>query len=322
MSVEMKVPQLGESITEAVVGKWNKNVGDQVAVDEPLVVLETDKVTIDVQAPTAGAIEKIAIATGAKVKIGDVLGTITPGAGATATVKPVAATATTGMQSPSAAVVAQAPTPQAPAPAAASSGSRAEPPPPTPVARAVAADRGIDTANLQGSGSNGRVMKDDVLKAGNGASAKVGQTLKAPIGPRAEERVQMTTLRKRVAERLLQAQNNAAILTTFNEVDMGAVMALRKQYNERYEKKHGIKLGFMSFFLKASIEALKRTPPSTAASTAKTSSFTTTTTSAWPFPAAAGSWCRSFATPTSSRWASSRRPWPTTAPARAPTSCS
>jgi 2-oxoglutarate dehydrogenase E2 component (dihydrolipoamide succinyltransferase) len=243
MSVELKVPQLGESITEAVVGKWNKKVGEPVAVDEPVVVLETDKVTIDVQAPAAGVIEAIAHQTGAKVKIGDVLGAIVPGAGAPSA-KPAAAMAVASVQSPSAAVIA------APATSVA-------PPSPTPVARAVAADRGIDTSNVQGSGSNGRVMKDDVMKA---SAPPPAQALKAPVGPRGEERVPMTTLRKRVAQRLLQAQNNAAILTTFNEVDMGAVMALRKTYQERFEKKHGIKLGFMSFFVKAAIEALKTFP--------------------------------------------------------------
>jgi 2-oxoglutarate dehydrogenase E2 component (dihydrolipoamide succinyltransferase) len=250
MSVELKVPQLGESITEAVVGKWNKNVGDAVAVDEPVVVLETDKVTIDVQAPAAGAIAAISHPTGAKVKIGDVLGTITPGAAGAVTAKPapakpVAAMATTAVQSPSAAVTQVA-------------AATPDRPPPTPVARAIASDKGIDPSQVQGSGSNGRVMKDDVLKAS--APPPASQALKAPSGPRAEERVAMTPLRKRVAERLLQAQNNAAILTTFNEVDMGAVMALRKQYQERFEKKHGIKLGFMSFFVKAAIEALKAFP--------------------------------------------------------------
>ncbi len=249
--MDVRVPQLGESIVEAVVGKWNKNEGDAVAADEPVVVLETDKVTIDVQAPAAGAISKINYPSGAKVKIGDVLATISEGASGKA--------------------------PAAAAPAAAASASamattKVQAPAPTPVARAVAADRGIDTASVPGSGSNGRVMKDDVLRASSSPtppivhpqvptvpSAPVTQ-LKGPTGPRAEERMAMTPLRRRVAERLLQAQNNAAILTTFNEVDMSAVMGLRKTHGERFEKKHGIKLGFMSFFVKAAIEALKAFP--------------------------------------------------------------
>ncbi len=245
--MDVTVPQLGESIVEAVVGKWNKNEGDAVAVDEPVVVLETDKVTIDVQAPAAGAITKILHPSGSKVKIGDVLATIAEGAAGKAAPKAEAKPA-----------AAAAPAPTQPA--------VSDRPAPTPVARAVAADKGIDPSSVTGSGSNGRVMKDDVLKASTPAQAQQAPSqapapqMKAPTGPRGEERVPMTTLRKRVAERLLQAQNNAAILTTFNEVDMGAVMALRKQYNERFEKKHGIKLGFMSFFVKAAIEALKAFP--------------------------------------------------------------
>ncbi|MBL8918884.1 MAG: 2-oxoglutarate dehydrogenase complex dihydrolipoyllysine-residue succinyltransferase [Myxococcaceae bacterium] len=245
MSVEIKVPTLGESITEAIVGKWHKKVGDAVAVDEPVAVLETDKVTIDVQAPESGTIETIGFTEGAKVKIGDVLAKLSPGAVAAKKPAPVAA----------------APV-QAPAPAAPASSGPAM----SPVARNVAAATGVDPAKVQGSGANGRIMKDDVLKAASGpqgaqapASAPA-TTLSVPAGPRAEERVRMTPLRKRVAERLLQAQSSAAILTTFNEVDMSAVMATRKQYGERFEKKHGVKLGFMSFFVKAAIEALKTFP--------------------------------------------------------------
>ncbi|MEW5742244.1 MAG: 2-oxoglutarate dehydrogenase complex dihydrolipoyllysine-residue succinyltransferase [Myxococcota bacterium] len=242
MSVELKVPALGESITEAVVGKWHKQVGDAVAADEPVVVLETDKVTIDVQAPSAGAVVSIAHAEGDKVKIGDVLGLIDP---SKAGVK----------------AAASAPAP-APAPAAPPAGN-GEAPLSTPVARAVAADRGVELSKVPGSGAQGRVLKEDVLKAASAPAqqAKAPSTpLQTPVGPRAEERVKMTPLRKRVAERLLQAQSNAAILTTFNEVDMSAVIAMRKAYNERFEKKHGIKLGFMSFFIKAAVEALKTFP--------------------------------------------------------------
>ncbi len=227
MSVELKVPALGESITEAVVGKWHKKIGDSVKADEPVVVLETDKVTIDVQAPSSGSIDAIAFKEGSKVKIGDTLGSINPSAaGATAT------------------VVAKA------ADAAPAKSNDEKPKLATPVARAIAADKGIDPASIQGSGTNGRVMKDDVVRA---------QVVPRTLGSR-EERVSMSPLRKRVAERLLQAQNNAAILTTFNELDMSEVMALRKSYGEKFEKKHGVKLGFMSLFVRAAIEALKQFP--------------------------------------------------------------
>jgi 2-oxoglutarate dehydrogenase E2 component (dihydrolipoamide succinyltransferase) len=243
-SVEIKVPTLGESITEAVVGKFHKKVGDAVAVDEAIAVLETDKVTIDVQAASAGVITAITVAEGAKVRIGEVIGTIDSSKAGAAATKPAAAPA------------AAAPAPVAAAPAS-SSGSLV-----TPVARAVAADKGIDPNTIQGSGAQGRVMKEDVLKAAEGgAKAPAAATsLNAPVGPRGEERVKLTPLRKRVAERLLQAQSTAAILTTFNEVEMTNVMRLRKEYGERFEKKHGVKLGFMSFFIKAAIEALKTFP--------------------------------------------------------------
>ncbi len=241
MSVELKVPALGESITEAVVGKWHKKVGDSVKVDEPVVVLETDKVTIDVQAPSAGSIDAITFKEGSKVKIGDTLGSINPaGAAGAVALKAVPVEA-----------VAAAP---------AKTTTDTKPVLATPVARAIAADKGIDPASIQGSGTNGRVMKDDVVRAQAPApSAPVAQTLQRTAGSR-EERVAMTPLRKRVAERLIQAQNNAAILTTFNELDMSAVMGLRKTYNEKFEKKHGVKLGFMSLFVRAAIEALKQFP--------------------------------------------------------------
>jgi 2-oxoglutarate dehydrogenase E2 component (dihydrolipoamide succinyltransferase) len=276
MAVELTVPALGESITEAVVGKWHKKVGDTVAVDEPVVVLETDKVTIDVPAPAAGTIAAIAHPEGDTVKIGDVLGSIAGGAGATAA-------------APAARPSAPAPAPAAPAPAAPAPVAPARPAPVaaqaapsadanrqapmTPVARAIADANGLDPATLRGSGAAGRVMKEDVLtvleggRGGPTAAAPVASPAPAsapapaprPTGAR-EERVKMTPLRKRVAERLLAAQNNAAILTTFNEVDMGAVMALRKQYAEKFQQRHGVKLGFMSFFVRAAVDALKAFP--------------------------------------------------------------
>ncbi|MBF5042139.1 2-oxoglutarate dehydrogenase complex dihydrolipoyllysine-residue succinyltransferase [Aggregicoccus sp. 17bor-14] len=255
MAVEIKVPPLGESITEAVIGKWNKKAGDAVSADEPLVVLETDKVTIDVPAPAAGTLGSIAFKDGDKVTVGAVLGTIEAGAGA-------------GASAPAAAAAAPA---AAPAPAAAApagqDGQRI-----TPTARRMAEDHGLDPAQLKGSGAGGRITKEDVLghvKGGAPAPASTPAPAAAPApaapsGPRAnaarEERVKMTPLRRRVAERLVMAQSTAAILTTFNEVDMGGVMAVRKQYNEKFQAKHGVKLGFMSFFVRAAIEALKAFP--------------------------------------------------------------
>ena len=253
MAVELKVPPLGESITEAVVGKWNKKQGDTVAADEPLVVLETDKVTIDVPSPAAGSIASIAFKEGDKVRVGEVLGTIEAGgAGAGA----------------SAAVAAATPAPAAAAapvsaPAAAASDARI-----TPTAKKMAEENRVDVGQLKGSGTGGRIVKEDVLgqlnRPATPATTQAPAAPAAPSGPRPnaarEERVRMTPLRKRVAERLLQAQSNAALLTTFNEVDMGEVMALRKKYNDKFQAKHGVKLGFMSFFIRASVEALKAFP--------------------------------------------------------------
>lgn len=274
MAVELTVPALGESITEAVVGKWHKKVGEPVAVDEPVVVLETDKVTIDVPAPAAGTIAAIAHPEGDTVKIGDVLGTIagaSASAGAPAASRPAAAT-------PLPAPVAPPRASAVPAAQAAASPAATRQAPMTPVARAIADANGLDPATLRGSGASGRVTKDDVLtvlEGGRGAAAAPAPAATAvapaaapaplpappPRTPGArEERVKMTPLRKRVAERLLSAQNNAAILTTFNEVDMHGVMALRKQYAEKFLQRHGVKLGFMSFFVRAAVDALKAFP--------------------------------------------------------------
>jgi 2-oxoglutarate dehydrogenase E2 component (dihydrolipoamide succinyltransferase) len=247
MAVELTVPPLGESITEAVVGKWNKKKGESVSADEPLVVLETDKVTIDVPSPAAGSLLEISAKEGDKVRVGQLLGRIEAGAGATA-------------PQPAAPAAAAAPA-QAPAAAPATDVRM------TPTARNMAEANNVDVTQLQGSGAGGRIMKEDVrgqLTKGSQAPAPAPAAAQAPSGPRPnaarEERVRMTPLRKRVAERLIQAQSTAAILTTFNEVDMGEVMALRKKYNEKFQAKHGVKLGFMSFFVRASIEALKAFP--------------------------------------------------------------
>ncbi|HTS79029.1 MAG TPA: 2-oxoglutarate dehydrogenase complex dihydrolipoyllysine-residue succinyltransferase [Myxococcaceae bacterium] len=268
MAVELTVPALGESITEAVVGKWHKKVGDAVAVDEPIVVLETDKVTIDVPAPAAGTLASIAHPEGDTVKIGDVLGSISAAASAVAA-GPTAAARPAAPPAPAAAVAPPRPAP-VPAAQAAPSADAGRQAPMTPVARAIADANGLDPATLRGTGAAGRVMKEDVLtvlEGGRGGAAAAPAVVPAPASvpaPRVpgarEERVKMTPLRKRVAERLLAAQNNAAILTTFNEVDMQAVMALRKQYAEKFQQRHGVKLGFMSFFVRAAVEALKAFP--------------------------------------------------------------
>lgn len=245
MAVELKVPPLGESITEAVVGKWNKKKGEAVSADEPIVVLETDKVTIDVPAPASGALASISFKEGDKVRVGEVLGLIDAKGAAAAAPAPAAA----------------APAPAAPPASAPAATSEARI---TPTARNMAAANNVDVTQLQGSGSGGRITKDDVIGQLNRGTQAPAPVTPAPSGPRPnaarEERVRMTPLRKRVAERLLQAQSTAAILTTFNEVDMGEVMALRKKYNEKFQAKHGVKLGFMSFFVRAAIEALKAFP--------------------------------------------------------------
>jgi 2-oxoglutarate dehydrogenase E2 component (dihydrolipoamide succinyltransferase) len=244
MATEIKVPTLGESVSEATVAKWLKKAGDMVKQDEALLELETDKVTLEVNAPAAGQLTDILAPEGANVGVGAVLGLI-GGDGKSVAAAPA---------QPAAAPVA------APAPAAAPAAAHA----PMPAAAKLAADNNVSTAGLAGSGKDGRVTKGDVLDA---LAAKAGAAVPAPVavaapvaaGPR-EERVRMTRLRKRIAERLKEAQNTAAMLTTFNEVDMSAAMALRTQYNETFEKKHGTKLGFMSIFVKACIAALKELP--------------------------------------------------------------
>ncbi len=239
---DLTVPQLGESITEAVVGKWNKKVGDAVKADEPIVMLETDKVTIDVVAPSSGTLSAITRKEGDKVKIGEIVGSITEGAAGAVAAAPAKAPEAT--------------------PAQAQSSGDGRGPKMTPVASKVVEERGLDPSKIAGSGAGGRIMKGDVM--GQQAPAEAPAAPKAPSGPRPhaerEERVKMTPLRKRVAERLLQAQSTAAILTTFNEVDMGEVMALRKQYQDSFVAKHGTKLGFMSFFVRAVIEGLRAFP--------------------------------------------------------------
>jgi 2-oxoglutarate dehydrogenase E2 component (dihydrolipoamide succinyltransferase) len=252
MAVEIRVPQLAESISEATVGKWSVKAGDAVARDQLLVELETDKVTVEVNAPEAGTLSEVLAAEGATVQVGDLLATLAAGAGAAkpAAAKPAAAPA---------AAPAPAAKPAA-APAAAPAAGQA-----LPAAAKLAAEKNVDVSKMTGSGRDGRVTKGDVadlLASGGGAAPAAKPSV--PAGPRAngdrEERQRMSKLRQVIARRLKEAQNTAALLTTFNEVDMSALMAARKQYVDGFEKKHGVRLGFMSFFVKACVQALREFP--------------------------------------------------------------
>jgi 2-oxoglutarate dehydrogenase E2 component (dihydrolipoamide succinyltransferase) len=251
MATEIRVPTLGESITEATVGKWFKKAGESVQSDEPLVELETDKVTLEINAPSAGVLSEIAAETGQTVAIGALLGQLSGGAAV--------------------AVAAQAPAAKAaPAPAASTAM------PPAPAAAKLAAEDKIDLASVAGSGKRGQVLKGDVIAAARAPSPLAAPALLQPPVPvpapvpaartipsddsAREERVRMTKLRQTIARRLKDAQNNAAMLTTFNEVDMSEVMALRARYKDAFEKKHGAKLGFMGFFVKACVQALREVP--------------------------------------------------------------
>lgn len=250
---EIRVPTLGESVTEATIGRWFKKPGDAVKADEPLLELETDKVTLEVNAPAAGVLAEITAKDGETVSPGALLGQISAGgAGAAA--------------APAAAAPAAAPAPAAPkaAPAPAAAGSSM---PAAPSAAKLAAESGINTNDVAGSGKRGQVLKGDVLAAiatgGAAAPAAAPIAVRAPSGAddaSREERVKMTKLRQTIARRLKEAQNTAAMLTTFNEVDMTEVMALRARYKDVFEKKHGNKLGFMGFFVKACVQALKELP--------------------------------------------------------------
>jgi 2-oxoglutarate dehydrogenase E2 component (dihydrolipoamide succinyltransferase) len=255
---DIKVPALGESVTEATVSKWLKKPGDAVAMDEALVELETDKVNLEVNAPVAGILSEIAVAEGATVNVGALLGAIAEG-GAPAAPKPAAAPAAPAPAKP-------AETPASAQPAAANLADSG------PAARKLVEDNKLDAAAIPATGKDGRLTKGDVLAAVEKPAPAVVAPAPVPkpaappppSGPRPEaareERVRMTRLRQRIAERLKEAQNTAAMLTTFNEVDMSQVMAMRAAYKDTFEKKHGVKLGFMSFFVKAAIAALKDFP--------------------------------------------------------------
>jgi 2-oxoglutarate dehydrogenase E2 component (dihydrolipoamide succinyltransferase) len=253
MTIEIKVPAMGESVTEATISKWFKKEGDSVKRDEPLLELETDKVTVEVPSPADGAIESINAQAGATVQVGALLGAIAEGKAGSA-------------PAPKAAPKAEAPRPAtpvvAPAPKAPATTTDA---PAMPSAKRIAEESGIPLSSVPGTGRDGRVTKGDMLGAlAARSSAPQPAAAPAPSGARAnaarEEKVAMTRLRKTIALRLKESQNTAAQLTTFNEVDMTAVMALRTAYKDAFEKKHGVKLGFMGFFTKAVVAALKELP--------------------------------------------------------------
>ena len=252
MTIEIKVPAMGESVTEATVSRWFKKEGDAVKRDEPLLELETDKVTVEVPAPADGAIESISVKAGDTVLVGALLGAIAEGKSGN-TSAPAAKN-----EAPKAAPAAAAPA--AAAPAAASKNDA----PAMPSARRLAEESGVPTSSVAGTGKDGRVTKGDMLGALESRSSKPASAPTAPSGPRhnaaREEVVPMSRLRKTVALRLKESQNTAAQLTTFNEVDMTAVMAARAHYKDAFEKKHGVKLGFMGFFAKAVVAALKELP--------------------------------------------------------------
>jgi 2-oxoglutarate dehydrogenase E2 component (dihydrolipoamide succinyltransferase) len=261
---EIRVPTLGESVTEATIGRWFKHPGDSVAVDEPVVELETDKVTIEVPAPAAGVLSEILVKDGETVAPGALLGQIKEGAGAPAKSAPAPAAASPPAAKP-------APPPQQPAPAPAVAKTSPADTPLAPSVRKLAAESGIGASTVPGSGKDGRVTKGDMLDAiaravatptpvAQPAAAVQARAPSPPDDAAREERVRMSRLRQTIARRLKEAQNTAAMLTTFNEVDMASVMALRAQYKDLFEKKHGVKLGFMSFFVRACVQALKDIP--------------------------------------------------------------
>ena len=266
--IEVKVPQLSESVAEATLLQWHKKVGDAVARDENLVDIETDKVVLELPAPSAGVIVEIKKGDGATVVADEVIATIDTEAKA-------------GAAAPQAAAPAQAPAPAqsaAPAQAAAPAAGGATGGPAMPAAAKLLAEKGIDPSQVAGTGRDGRITKGDALAATAQPAAATPSALPAVNAPaalpvarvpvnlngllegRAEQRVPMSRLRQRVAERLLQSQQTNAILTTFNEVNMQPVMSLRKKYQEKFEKEHGVRLGFMSFFVKAAVHALKKFP--------------------------------------------------------------
>ncbi len=284
MATEIRVPSLGESIVEATVGQWFKQAGDVVSAAEPLVELETDKVTVEVPAPTSGVLSEIAVKTGETVAIGALLGAIAEGDGKAKPAKAETAAKPTpalvDLATAEAGAVADEPQVRAPKPVPADAKLLEREPmrreevsgdemPPSPAARKLLAERGLAPSEVKGSGRRGQVLKQDVpAKAAEAllARERKPKALPAPRAPVSkddasrEERVRMTRLRQTIAKRLKEAQDTAAMLTTFNDVDMSALTELRHEYREAFEKKHGVKLGLMGFFVKAAVQALKDIP--------------------------------------------------------------
>ncbi|MCW2363637.1 MULTISPECIES: 2-oxoglutarate dehydrogenase complex dihydrolipoyllysine-residue succinyltransferase [Sphingobium] len=269
MATEVKVPTLGESVTEATVGQWLKKPGDAVKADEPIASLETDKVAVEVPAPVAGVMGELLVKEGDTVNVGAVIATVQEGAAAAS--KPAPAKAEAAAPAPTKTEAAPAPTP-APAPAQAvhDGDSTLGAITLSPAVRRLVLEHGLDPSKIKGTGKDGRLTKDDVMAAIADGSAVASESAAATpaaapaagtSGPsRNQERVKMTRLRQTVARRLKEAQNNAALLTTFNDVDMSAVIAARAKYKDLFEKKHGVRLGFMGFFVKAACMALKDIP--------------------------------------------------------------
>ena len=274
MTTEIKVPTLGESVSEATVGKWFKKEGDAVVQDEPLVELETDKVTVEVPAPSSGRLESISVKDGETVEVGALLGMLGEGAGKPADsgkAEAIDAGPEELQERPNARKGDGKKAKKSDA-APVDSGDDAEASeadsdmPPAPAARKLMEEKGVSAAEVSGSGKRGQVLKGDVLEALERTSSAPADQAAAPRAPVAagdearEQRVKMTKLRQTIARRLKEAQNQAAMLTTFNDVDMGAVMDLRKTYKDLFEKKHGVRLGFMGFFVKACVQALRDVP--------------------------------------------------------------
>ncbi|WP_298284403.1 2-oxoglutarate dehydrogenase complex dihydrolipoyllysine-residue succinyltransferase [Novosphingobium sp.] len=262
MSIEVKVPTLGESVSEATIGQWLKKPGEAVALDEPIVSLETDKVAVEVPAPAAGVMGALAAAEGDTVTVGALLALIEDSVAAAGAQAP--APRTEAPVPPASA--SEAPAPAAAAAVAAPSGEAAAL---SPAVRRAVLEYGIDPSTVKGTGKDGRLTKEDVMAAAAAKQAAPAPAVSAPVaapvaaapaGGRNEERVKMTRLRQTIAKRLKSAQDTAALLTTFNDVDMSAVMEARAKYKDVFEKKHGVKLGLMSFFAKASVLALKDIP--------------------------------------------------------------
>ena len=259
MSSEIRVPTLGESVTEATIAQWYKKPGDAVAIDEPLCELETDKVTIEVPAQSAGVLAEVTVAEGETVEVGALLGSIGEGTGkenATENTAPPAETAPAASAEPTPAAAAPAPIGEASAL--------------SPAVRRVVEEHGLDPAQITGTGKDGRLTKQDAMAAASAPAASAPVATAAPVNQSVnqpgtqmgvrEERVKMTRLRKTIAARLKESQNTAAQLTTFNEVDMGALMQLRRDYKDLFEQKYGARLGFMSFFARACVTALREIP--------------------------------------------------------------